>query len=87
MENIFVYLYIGIYNLYVHILRSTTMRKQINTTAREKKIQTIGLHVKSLNKANKINSKARLYKILLLWSPSDEQQTDYNWPLHIMRMN
>lgn len=35
-----------------------------------------------------MNLKARLYKILLLWSPSDEQQqTDYNWPLHIMGTN
>lgn len=34
-----------------------------------------------------MNSNDRLYKILLLWSQSDEQQqTDHNWPLHIMRM-
>lgn len=45
----------------------------------------IGLHVRFLHKAIKMNLNARLYKILLLWSPSDEQQqTDYNWPLHIM---
>lgn len=48
------------------------MRKKINTTAQVKKIQTIGIHVKCLNKAIKMNSKARLYKILLLWSPSAE---------------
>lgn len=34
----------------------------------------IGLHVRFLNKALRMNLKARLYKILLLWSPSDEQQ-------------
>lgn len=63
------------------------MRKKnkYNSTS-GKKLLTTDLHVKFLNKA--INVKAKLYKILLLWSSSDEQQqTDYNWPLHIMRTN
>lgn len=88
MENIFVYLYICIYNFMYTFSGAQLWERKINTTARVKKKIQIGLHVKLLNKAIKTNLTARLYKILLLWSPSDEQQqTDYNWPLHIMRMS
>lgn len=40
-----------------------------------------------LNKATEKKGTSRMYKILLRWSACDEQQTDYNWPLHIMRMS
>lgn len=57
MENIFVYLYICIYN-FLYTFRRTTMRKKMNTTP--------DMHVKIFPKKAiklKINT---LYKILLL---------------------
>lgn len=62
MENIFVYLYICIYNFMYTFSGAQLWERKINTTAqvqkKEENIQMIGLHVKCLNKAikNKLNS-------------------------------
>lgn len=88
MENIFVYLYICIYNFMYTFLAAQLWERKINTTARWGGIKSRQLAYMGsfLNKATeKTNVTSRMYKILLLCSACDEQQTDYNWPLHIMR--